>query len=160
VKMQALIPSVKHNKKTDKASYADIDAIVKEIEPILKKYGFGYDFAQEQDDKSITITCELTHELGFSKKSSIKLPYDTSGKKDGCQSYGSTIAYGRRYTLNSILGITTEKDDDGTASGAKVTQIQADTIQDLHILRHYSYKAGSRKPPALYRTSCLIRPLL
>lgn len=46
---------------------------------------------------------------------------DQSGGKNNIQAKGSTMTYLQRYTLNTLLAIATEDDNDG-AGGAKITK--------------------------------------
>lgn len=136
VKMQPEIPIIKHNRSGDnnKWTYADFAAIDREIGDTLKAGGFGYYFTQDDGEKDITITCHLVHSSGHTEHGSIKLPYDTTGSKNATQARNSTVSYGKRITLCSLLGITTEKDDDGKKGGdavEKVTDVQAQAIHEL-----------------------------
>lgn len=94
--------------------YASLDEIVEVVRPIMSKYGFSVNFEHMQPSQSaVTITCVLRHKMGHSIKNEIILPIDVSGAKNAVQSVGSTITYGKRYTLCSLLNIATGDDKDG-----------------------------------------------
>jgi hypothetical protein len=45
------------------------------------------------------------------------MPIDTSGSKTSVQGIGSTVSYGKRYTLCALLNISTGDDTDGHQLG-------------------------------------------
>ena len=95
--------------KYDFARFEDINKVVK---PILAKYDLFMSFSHNFDTKGfIDVVAEVTHKDGHSKKSNTLLPFDVSGKKWGVQSVGSTISFGKRYSMNSLLNITTHGED-------------------------------------------------
>jgi len=120
---------------TTSYKYAPLPDVQKAVDPILAQNQMSYYFEQKQENNKITITCILTHELGYSEKSELSAPADTSGNKNSIQSIGSTVSYLKRYTLENILGISTSEDNDGkTALSTKeVETIKLKAkIQDLY----------------------------
>lgn len=93
--------------------FAKLEDINDGVRPTLQKYGFGVSFTIEQAESLITVTAKLLHRLGHSEKTSISLPIDTSGSKNNVQSNGSTVSYGKRYSLCALLNISTGDDTDG-----------------------------------------------
>lgn len=94
--------------------YASLDEIVEVVRPILSKHGFSVSFRHEQDSPAhIKIYCVLRHRDGHSIENELILPLDVSGAKNAVQSVGSTVTYGKRYTLCSILNIATGSDNNG-----------------------------------------------
>lgn len=100
--------------------YAALDEIVEVVRPIMSKYGFSVNFKHEQNSAShVKVTCILRHKHGHSETNEITLPLDNSGSKNAVQSVGSTITYGKRYTLCSSLNIATGDDKDGFTVSAE-----------------------------------------
>jgi len=82
---------------------AAVDAVV----PHLTTHGFSHGWEPSTSERTVTITCRLTHCAGHSESATISAPPDTGGKKNPAQAVASTITLLQRYTLLSILGIAT-----------------------------------------------------
>jgi hypothetical protein len=100
--------------------FADLPAIFKVINPLLKKNGIG--FTQLGDGKSIkTIIFHI--ESGETLESIFDIPQGVQlAKMNEFQVLGSAITYMRRYALSSALGIITDSDIDAAGE-----QIKSDT---------------------------------
>lgn len=119
----------------DKISYQyeDLGQIAKVIDPILSKHGLSYRFRTlSAQDKSITVTCVVSHNLGYSEENSLTAAPDGSGSKNSIQAIGSTQTYLQRYTLKAALGLAAARDDDArfiepaeTISESQVFQLQS-----------------------------------
>ena len=97
-----------------KYKYEDLAEICKLVDPVLKDRGLHYRWrTQSNPDRTVTVTCILSHKWGYSEESSLTAPPDTTGAKNPVQSVGSTVSYLQRYTLKAALGVAAEKDDDG-----------------------------------------------
>jgi hypothetical protein len=94
-----------------KNTYADINAIVDAVEPILNKHGLM--LIQPIED-GIVKTKVINVENGETIESA--MPLVMSGTP---QAMGSQITYYRRYTLQSLLCLQVEDDDAQTASNQK-----------------------------------------
>ncbi len=118
-KMQPRIPTIAEKSKTDKGTYAPREDIVDVTRPILAEFGFTASYRTEWPESGkIRIVGILTHEGGHSRESVFEAGADQSGSKNAVQAQGSTVEYGRRYTLTDLLNIVTRKaDDDGRKSG-------------------------------------------
>ena len=111
---QAELGPIIKRRQGHNCKYADLDDIAQEIRPILEKFGLSYQFAQDQSDTSVKVTCIIRHKSGHKETNSLSAPNDTSGGKNTIQSIASTVTYLRRYTLTGALGITTgNEDNDG-----------------------------------------------
>lgn len=118
--MQAELPLVgKAGEGHNKAKYAKLEDINEAIRPTLQKYGFAVTFRTKQSDKSLTVTAILSHRMGHSEDTDLILPLDTSGSKNAVQAVGSTISYGKRYSLCLLLNISTGDDTDGNIPQAQ-----------------------------------------
>lgn len=99
-------------------SHATLGNIVQTIVPILSAHGLSHSWDICQSD-SISVTCNLTHEMGYSTKVSMSAGKDDSGKKNLIQQVASTVTYLQRYTLLSITGLAAQdQDDDGKSAGS------------------------------------------
>jgi hypothetical protein len=110
-------------------SYADLNDILSAVRPSLAKHGLvlSHDCVViqetvEVDGESVKVysvetTAMLEHSSGQYKHSSpLRIPCD--GSMAAAQLVGSGNTYGKRYTAQNILGLSTESDDDGNlASG-------------------------------------------
>lgn len=109
---------------TTEYDHATLDHICDQIIPALAAVGITHKWKpSDQSNGEITITCTLTHELGYSdpEPPSLRGPLDTSGSKNGIQSIGSSTAYLERYTFLAAVGMAPRgRDNDGC--GAEPTQ--------------------------------------
>lgn len=160
--MQAELPPAPKNGKGHNnkayARYEDIDRVAK---PVLGKHGLSINHTIHQDDNKVKIRAVLRHLGGHEESAEIVLPLDTSGSKNPVQAYGSTTAYGKRYTYAALIGISAEEtDDDAQASnGATVTDEQAKALADAiefsganeeRFKKHFKITALSNLPQAKF----------
>lgn len=121
--------------KHQKTRYALLKDILSGVRPILSKHGLALSFATEVDDAFVTVTAELSHEGGHSKRNSIPLPRDTGAGRNAVQAVGSSQTYGQRYTAQAILGLSlgedTEDDGAGAGSATSITEDQFAALRDL-----------------------------
>lgn len=133
--MQPSLPAVeKAGKGHQNAVYAKLEDIQAAARGVLREYGFSTRFKVNDLDNALEVTCILSHRNGHSDSDTIRLPLDTSGSKNAVQARGSTVAYGKRYTLCNILGIQTGGEDlDGEKplSGETLTEKQVKDLQTL-----------------------------
>lgn len=134
-RMQAKLPlismngEIKHNDRLI-SKYAKFEDINEAVRPILHEFGFGLSFRVKQLDGKIEIIAILSHEEGHSEETSITLPADTSGAKNAVQSLGSSVSYGKRYTMCALLNISTGGEDNDGVGGTVDTE-QAAAIDTL-----------------------------
>jgi hypothetical protein len=136
--MQQDLPTIAERGVGDKKmKYALWEDINDAIKPVLAKYGFGISFKTGRTTERVTVTAILMHRAGHSEETTLELPVDTSGSKNAVQAVGSSTSYGKRYTAQALLNLTSrdgiEHDDDGKGSGAPIaiTEAQANEIYDL-----------------------------
>ena len=91
--------------------YTDLPAILKVINPLMKKNGIGF----TQVINGTNLDTSIFHiESGEVLTSSIAIPQGVTLKgMNDFQVLGSAITYLRRYALSSMLGLVTDKDTDG-----------------------------------------------
>jgi hypothetical protein len=98
-----------------KNTYADLNALIDAVEPILLEKGLlMLQPIQNGNVSTIIIDCESSESI----ESSILLPALSDPQK-----LGSAITYFRRYTLQSLLSLQAEDDDANKAS-------RKDTLSD------------------------------
>lgn len=111
------------------STYALWEDINEMIKPVMAKYGFALTFRTPRNDRGIEVEGVLSHRAGHREETSILLPVDTTGSKNGVQAVASSVSYGKRYTAGLLLNITTTgEDDDGNGHAAvtpRVTSAQA-----------------------------------
>ncbi|BAQ67240.1 hypothetical protein NHU_04096 [Rhodovulum sulfidophilum] len=101
-------------------SYETLDAIAREVDPILAQHGLSYRFRSQQSDRGgLAVTCIVAHCDGYSEETTLSGPPDQSGNKNAYQAIGSAATYLQRYTLKLALGLSAAKDDDAQGAGAQ-----------------------------------------
>jgi cell fate (sporulation/competence/biofilm development) regulator YlbF (YheA/YmcA/DUF963 family) len=120
--LQADLPAVARKGKAhnDKA-YARFEDIIAAIREPLAAHGFSVSFRTAQPDGKLSVTGVLAHSAGHVEETTLTLPQDVSGGKNAVQAWGSSVSYGKRYAILTLLGIATEDDDDGKAGGVGAT---------------------------------------
>jgi hypothetical protein len=124
-----------NNARADKVDfdYETLGDIATVINPILSKSGLSYRYRSKQESGLISVTCIITHRDGHCEETTLAAGADTSGKKNGIQSIGSTVSYLQRYTLKLALGLAAAKDDDGKTAdiGLPISEEQLTELIDL-----------------------------
>jgi hypothetical protein len=109
---------IKDRNQNVQSKYALWEDINEAIKPVLARHGFGISFRTGQHDGKIVVTGVLSHRGGHREETSMELPTDTSGSKNAVQAVGSSTSYGKRYTAQALLNLTSRgEDDDGKAAG-------------------------------------------
>lgn len=137
--MQQELPTIVKNAEIAirgqvQSKYAKLEHINQVVKPILGKYGFAVSFRPRVADGKQIVTAVLMHKGGHRESTDCELPFDTSGSKNHVQAVGSSISYGKRYALCSILNITIAEEDNDAASIGRpsyVTQMQAKRLHQL-----------------------------
>ena len=123
---KAEIPTIVKNREVDFTSskgrthyrHEDLAEIARTVNPILGKHGLSYRFrTTSHANEPISVTCIVTHRLGYYEENTLVGPRDDSGNKNSLQQVGSTLTYLQRMTLKAALGLAASNDDDGKAAG-------------------------------------------
>lgn len=127
LKVQQELDPIKKGKKGHNNKYADLPAVLDEAVETLNKHGIIV--LQPIQPASATsharVETLLVHAAsGESISGSAEVPWRSDNKMNDAQSYGSAVTYARRYSLVSMLAISTE-DDDGQAAHSKSATRQA-----------------------------------
>ena len=117
-----------------KRSYADLNAILQTVEPILLAHGL---LLMQPINNGCVITQIYDPETGTCVESSMSLPEATTP-----QQMGSCVSYYRRYSLTSLLCLQTTDDDAELASKPKAKPTATDELVDKFVK---SLDAGSNK---------------
>jgi hypothetical protein len=117
-----------------KRSYADLNAILQTVEPILLAHGL---LLMQPIENGSVVTMIFDPESGTEIKSWMQLPDATTP-----QQMGSAVSYYRRYSLTSLLCLQTTDDDAELASKPKAKPTATDELVDKFIT---SLEAGSNK---------------
>lgn len=94
-----------------KSSYLSLDELLKELKPMLKKYGLVViHYAKDN------FVCTEVRDVESDTFLVSAFPLNPSLKP---QEIGSAITYAKRYNIGQLFNIMTDSDDDGNASNAK-----------------------------------------
>jgi hypothetical protein len=100
--------------------YADLDDVLSAVRMPLAKNGLVLTFDCRVSEQPFVafVTARLCHASGQWKESE-PLPIPCEGFMSTAQQIGSANTYGKRYTAQNMLGISTEQDDDGATAGGR-----------------------------------------
>ncbi len=99
------------------SKYAPLNEILNEVRPLLSKHELSILQSPSGNGSDVIISSLIMHTSGEWIEVE---PLTLKADKSTAQAAGSAITYGRRYALSSILGISSEDDDDGNrANGSK-----------------------------------------
>jgi len=110
--------------RTDKGitayDHATIGNVVEKVVAALARHGFSHRWIPHRSDGGmISITCVVTHKLGYSEETTLEAGLDQSGGKNNIQAMISTKSYLERHSLLAAVGLATKDtpDDDGATGG-------------------------------------------
>ncbi len=104
-----------HNGKRTKYSYADLADVIDAVRAPLSENGLSLIHILEQSDQGFGMRTALLHSSGQKIETWYPLPNPSTMRP---QEFGSSITYGRRYSVSLLIGIASEEDDDGAAAAA------------------------------------------
>lgn len=96
--------------------HATLGNVVEKVVSALAEHGFSHRWVPGRSDAGLmTVTCVITHRLGYFEETTLEGPADQSGGKNGIQAVSSTSTYLSRYSLLLGCGLATKDmpDDDG-----------------------------------------------
>ena len=111
--------------------YALWEDLNEAIRPILARHKFSLSFRVGSDGDRIGVTCVLTHRSGHSVETGLSLPADLTGGKNPVQGIGSATSYGKRYTAQALLNLTSRGEDDDARAGGGAALISAEQLGEL-----------------------------
>jgi len=129
-------PEIEKDKKVSYGqthyNHASLWNVADKINSELSKYGLSASWTTKQDEKTVTVTCRISHILGHYEETSLTAPPDTSGAKNSIQALGSTITYLQRYTILALTGLATgDMDNDGQGEVSYISDKEKSTIVDM-----------------------------
>lgn len=96
--------------------YAPLEDIVAAVGPILGECGLSHSWRHPATGaEKVASVCRITHRFGhFEESEPVVIPVPAQGESGatGPQRVGIGLTYGKRYSLNAILGLAPEDDDD------------------------------------------------
>lgn len=97
--------------------HATLTGVVEAVTENLSRHGLRHAWEITQDNKTVTVTCVITHAQGHSERVSMSAPADDSGRKNPVQQIASTVTYLERYTLLAATGLAPSDDEDDDGNG-------------------------------------------
>jgi hypothetical protein len=130
VKAQAAMSHAAKDSKNPhfKSAYSSLASVIDAVRPALSANNLAFVQKLHTADNGISIETVLIHESG--QEMSCGILFIPATKQDA-QGFGSAISYGKRYSLQSALGIASE-DDDGQ-SAVKTVSAPVKVALDLEI---------------------------
>ena len=118
LELKRALPVVLHRDKhvffQSKRGGADTDyrhttlaAAMEAVSGPLNDNHFTISWLPATTDRTVSVTCRITHRDGHTQESTMESPPDTSGNKGAAQARMSTVTLLERYTLLALLGIAT-----------------------------------------------------
>jgi hypothetical protein len=122
-----------------KSKYATLAALVKDSKDLLAKNGLAVSQLCEGDCAVTTILMHISGEHMIAR-------LELKPVQDTPQGRGACITYSRRYSYASILGLVSDKDDDGNeASGVKAEPKAVDHAVLLPTMKERCIAEGRKK---------------
>ncbi len=141
---KAEIPVISKNRVVDFTSakgrthyrHEDLAEVARTVNPILGKHGLSYRFRTTSNaSEPVSVTCIVSHRLGYFEENTLVGPRDDSGNKNSLQQVGSTLTYLQRMTLKAALGLAAAEDDDARAASnadtGSISEEQASKLRNL-----------------------------
>ena len=111
VKVQAELPTLPKDKNGYGYKYTDLDTVITTIKPILSKYNIGFmQMLSTLENGKSAITTRLFNASGEWVEDTTPLPEVSMAKTNAAQNLGAAITYMKRYSLCSMLGISSDED--------------------------------------------------
>ncbi len=132
-----------------KSKYADLASVWNACRTYLSKNHLAVIQSPSFFDNRIVITTRIIHKSGQWMEGSLPL----KPIKDDPQAAGSTITYGRRYALSSMLGIVADEDDDGSTASKQSKETEENTKLRAEVERLQKEIArlkAEAKPPRIF----------
>lgn len=127
ISLQAEITTMPKDKSGYGYKYTDLDTIISNIKPLLKKHNIAFTQVLESklnDGNVITgVTTTVIHASGDSFTGFVSIPDIQVGKANNAQNIGAAITYFKRYALAAAFGISSDEDID--CSSQKLDEYKA-----------------------------------
>ena len=129
-------PSRREGGARTKYRYESFADVAKVVDPVFATHGLSYRFRISQKADQVTVTCIVSHALGYSEETS---PLETkvdpgSTGMSLVQALGSALTYLQRYSLRAAIGLAAGVDDDGKGAGGSSPKISIEQANELQKL--------------------------
>lgn len=112
IALQSEIPTMPKDKSGYGYKYTDLDTIISNLKPLLKKHNIGFMQFLKTENGDTGIETVIIHASGCSYSAFVKLPSVTLAKTNNAQNEGAAITYFKRYALSAVFGISCDEDID------------------------------------------------
>lgn len=114
--------------------YLTLAGIIEIIRKPFAKNGLSFlqfpTVRKEGNATTVIIRTVIAHESGDTIENELSLPVTIGGRISDAQAIGSAITYARRYSLQSLVGISAdEEDDDGNSACANTIETKPQVKQ-------------------------------
>jgi hypothetical protein len=110
------------DRRTVRYKYAPIDVIISQAKECIADNGLSYALNVEQDDKMLTVICNVKHESGHAEESRFSVPIGNEGFMSDVQKYGARCTFAKRYAFCNAFGILTGDEDNDAVEDKKPVQ--------------------------------------
>lgn len=140
-------PNKNSNGRT-RYTHTSLAAVMEAVTEHLTAHGFSLNWTPAIGERSVRVTCRLTHTEGHHEECTLEAPADTSGGKNPAQAVMSTVTLLSRYTALSLLGIATADMQEPTGEGADEPDLdRIDAAKNMQAVRALA-KAGIAREDA------------
>lgn len=127
------------NAQYNDSDYVSLGAMVNGVNEAMGPFGLNarWDYPESGDEKTLTVTCILSHAMGHEEKVTIPGPLDMSGTKNPLQARKSTRTYLKLETFEAVTGTASlagNKDDDGNAAFTQTEPVVIERISEEQAL--------------------------
>ena len=129
-------PSRREGGARTKYRYESFADVAKVVDPVFATHGLSYRFRISQKADQVTVTCIVSHALGYSEETSpleTKVDPGSTGMSN-VQALGSALTYLQRYSLRAAIGLAAGVDDDGKGAGGSSPKISIEQANELQKL--------------------------
>lgn len=120
-------------------SYTDLDGIFTAVREVFKDEGLSiiqdaYTLMDSPGVHVVSVTTMFVHQSGeWVKSEALRVPASPN-----MQDLGGQITYMKRYSLSAMLGIATEKDDDGNTAVGNEVEFQPKKLTEAQVKRLFA----------------------
>jgi hypothetical protein len=146
-----------------KSTFSSLASVIDTVRPALVAHELAFWHDVRCEDVTVTVGCTIAHSSG----EWIRSEFSARAKDAQPQSIGSTVSYGKRYTLQALAGVASaDEDDDGERATTRkpacqepVDTARADALalygQLLVVDKELANEiAGKAKQTGDYKTAC------
>jgi len=105
-------------------AYAPLESIVEQVRELLQHHGFSYTMDAQAETGFVTAVCTITHALGHSNTSQLRVPIEVDAYMNEAQKVASALTFAKRYAFCGAFGILTGDEDDDSISSGRVNASQ------------------------------------